>query len=271
MTAKVKINVSAMAPAVKVRVGEGATTKAVPKDSFVVIVTRDNIIDALGFTPIESIKKSDVETALGFTPLKEITKNELIRILGYTPLNAVGGMLGALSTKYNSPSSAGRIAFFNGATPAEGAGIWLYGNDCDGKGKFSLQVYDVETSTYRNFLGFPNGDLQWNGGWLNPPMVAGTEYKTIERYQGKAVYAKLVDAGALPNNSSKTVSLGASTPNIISFDAIIEDGTYTVKLPYINPSGAVMAFFYVKSGSGTFITLTDLSAYNAKILVKYTK
>lgn len=191
--------------------------------------------------------------------------------LHYGCLNAGGGQFAALNTKYNSPSSEGRVAFFNGATPAGGAGIWLYGNDCDGEGKFSLQVYDVATNTYRSFQGLPNGDLLWNGGWLNPPMVAGTEYKTVERYQGKAVYAKLVDAGALPNNTAKTLSLGVSTPNIISIDVLAENGKYTVMFPYVNANGNIGAFFYVNGSTATFRTFEDLSAYNGKILVKYTK
>ena len=62
MTVKVKINVLKMAPAVRVA----------PANSFVVVVTKDNILTALGFTPISGIDKQDVEDALGFTPLRSI-------------------------------------------------------------------------------------------------------------------------------------------------------------------------------------------------------
>lgn len=33
--------------------------------------------------------------------------------------------------------------------------------------------------------------------WVNPPMILGTEYRTIERYLGKPVYAKAVDCGQI--------------------------------------------------------------------------
>lgn len=41
--------------------------------------------------------------------------------------------------------------------------------------------------------------------WLNPPMVVGVEYRTTERWNGKPVYATLLNFGALPNNGRKAV------------------------------------------------------------------
>mgnify|MGYP003302668721 CR=1 FL=1 len=46
--------------------------------------------------------------------------------------------------------------------------------------------------------------------WENPPMVLGVEYRTTERYYGKAVYCKAINFGALPENTSKTVAHGIS-------------------------------------------------------------
>ncbi len=41
--------------------------------------------------------------------------------------------------------------------------------------------------------------------WINPPMKLGVEYRTTERHNGKPVYTKLIDCGAMPNNTAKTV------------------------------------------------------------------
>ena len=41
--------------------------------------------------------------------------------------------------------------------------------------------------------------------WINPPMAAGVEYRTTERYDGKVVTRKLVNCGAIANR--KTVQL----------------------------------------------------------------
>lgn len=59
--------------------------------------------------------------------------------------------------------------------------------------------------------------------WVNPPMILGVEYRLTERHLGKPVYVKLLDCGALPNETTKTIdhnisnlsyvlALSASTP-----------------------------------------------------------
>lgn len=57
---------------------------------------------------------------------------------------------------------------------------------------------------------YPGCYYRINGGvveWLNPPLLAGIEYRTTERYNGSAVYTKLLDCGAVVNN--KAVNHGA--------------------------------------------------------------
>lgn len=49
-----------------------------------------------------------------------------------------------------------------------------------------------------------DGTGEWE--YVNPPMVLGVEYRTTERYNGAPVYAKLVNFGALPSVSSKSVA-----------------------------------------------------------------
>lgn len=59
----------------------------------------------------------------------------------------------------------------------------------------------------------------WNEWeWVNPPMDTGMGYKTTERWSGYPVYVKLIDMGALPNNSTKevVVSSHAAGGRIIS-------------------------------------------------------
>ena len=59
-----------------------------------------------------------------------------------------------------------------------------------------------------------------SGSWdsweyVNPAMTVGTEYRTTERYKGKAVYTKLINCGTLPFNTSKIVSLGVTAADIV--------------------------------------------------------
>lgn len=107
--------------------------------------------------------------------------------------------------------------------------------------------------------------------WENPPMAVDVEYRTTERYLGKPVYAKLVDFGALPNATKKTVAYCA-------------DPCTPVHLAVTTSNGAVL------SGDGkdlatssSVITVTstkysvviqtevDMSATTAHALVKYIK
>lgn len=49
----------------------------------------------------------------------------------------------------------------------------------------------------------------------NPQMIAGKEYLTTERYQGKEVYTAIIGLGNLPNASSKLVSHGLDATWIV--------------------------------------------------------
>ena len=66
--------------------------------------------------------------------------------------------------------------------------------------------------------------IKSESGWkpweyVNPPMTPGVEYRTTERYNGKPVYVKLVNCGAIADG--KTVAHGIENPNyIIRFEGI---------------------------------------------------
>lgn len=50
--------------------------------------------------------------------------------------------------------------------------------------------------------------------WINPPTLLGVEYRTVERYNSKPVYAKAVNCGTLPDGSTKYVSHGVTNIDI---------------------------------------------------------
>ena len=77
--------------------------------------------------------------------------------------------------------------------------------------------------------------------WVNPPMVPGVEYRTTERWQGKPIYTKLIDCGALPSvGTIKNIALGNSGIS----NVFLVYGTLSSEdaLPYKN---------YATSSSGT--------------------
>ena len=101
--------------------------------------------------------------------------------------------------------------------------------------------------------------------WVNPPMVVGVEYRTTERYNGKAVYTKVVDFGNLPANSAKTVAHGITGATM--FISIRELVFRTATGIYLEQDDSVGVY-----GADIKIT-TNWSAgdYTAHVFLKYTK
>lgn len=104
----------------------------------------------------------------------------------------------------------------------------------------------------------------------NPPMQLGVEYRTTERWMGKAVYTILWDCGALPNNTTKSVITGLTYTEVISIIGITnQDSDY-------NPIGAISGVtdLWVNYPTNMWInvqTNSDKSAKNLKVIIKYTK
>lgn len=135
-----------------------------------------------------------------------------------------------------------------------------------------------KTRTYIKFRAYNSDDKVWGEWeWLNPPMQIGVEYRTTERYQGKPVYVKLVDFGALPNNTTKRVD-----PIITDFSKLVDmkimiavsDSSYHVNMSFGgDTSGTVdnRSWFKLSSGGIVIKTFSDQSANSAIVTIKYTK
>ena len=117
-----------------------------------------------------------------------------------------------------------------------------------------------------------NGWSQWE--FINPPMELGVEYRTTERYQGKPVYVKLVDCGALPNSASKSISISDDT-TVRCLDVLTGTNSSGMVLPTacfgglnLNREVAITA-----NGNSIYIvTNFDGSSYTKTyVLVKYYK
>lgn len=142
----------------------------------------------------------------------------------------------------------------------------------------SKTVYQL--ATYNNAYAVRCGDAE-TGQWeewryVNPPLITGAEYKTTAQYNGKAVYAKLINFGALPTSGSKTAALSSvsTSSNIVSIEGIaIKDGDSAIPFPMIDTSNGTIIANVLVTNNGTLVVYVykDLSAYNAQFIVKYTK
>ena len=110
--------------------------------------------------------------------------------------------------------------------------------------------------------------------WVNPPMVIGEEYRTSERYNGQAVYIKIVDCGNLPNNAQKDVAVGIKGKNAIDLEyAVYMSGNQLSTYPYIQEGTYnILTRMYLNNSGNLIITTNyDLSSYTAKVTIKYVK
>ena len=112
--------------------------------------------------------------------------------------------------------------------------------------------------------------------WVNPPMAAGIEYRTTERYQGKPVYVKLVNFGALPNATTKNVEYGDSVCRpIFGYGISTNNSTF----PTVNYGGILADSFNSSRVISLWFNLNtvsiscggDRSTVNAYVFVKYYK
>ena len=148
--------------------------------------------------------------------------------------------------------------------PYEGT-LWKYTNDY--AALYAMSYAGTKSVKYKQ-------GGTWSGWeFQNPGTVAGTENPTMERYNHKTVYTKLVDFGALPNATSKNVAHGLGTDATpISFEVFTSNGSVFQQFPFMSTSGTNVGKAHLTAYSVVITTHSDLTAYtDTKVLIKYIK
>jgi len=104
--------------------------------------------------------------------------------------------------------------------------------------------------------------------WINPPMELNKEYRTSERYMEKPVYVVMRDLGALPNKGSRTEN------NLAMYVDRIVDAVFNTAKTGACYHNMQEVSWYLGSYGTTYCvmtTTTDMSAYTARVQIKYTK
>lgn len=193
---------------------------------------------------------------------------------------------GSIVSLIRGKDTQARIVLCNDGT------IWGNRNNRYGECKSSA-LDSVNVVLYDNVevsADSPSGDIMWDSDdnnyvvttqqrqnvteYQNPPMILGVEYRTTERYNGKPVYAQIVNCGSMPNNTTKMYTLGITgLEGIVSCwvqfanggDSIPWTGVdlkRTVKLDTVAPW----------DGGRVYVTTNyDASSSNMWVNVKYTK
>lgn len=105
--------------------------------------------------------------------------------------------------------------------------------------------------------------------WINPPMEAGVEYRTTERYNGKAVYVKSVSIGKLTNGTNVKIT-GVSEAGAVR--AMAKAGGYTA--PFYSNATLIFGYSLGPTTGGVNVGLYSngtLDALNVTVTIWYTK
>ena len=115
--------------------------------------------------------------------------------------------------------------------------------------------------------------------WENPPMQPGEEYRTTERYNGEAVFARLVDCEMLLNAAHKYKYFPVPGIRFIvgwsgtMFDA---GSSFALPLPQVPETGLNGTVEVIVSAGANNIVVAIESSFDARdfrayLIVKYTK
>ena len=115
--------------------------------------------------------------------------------------------------------------------------------------------------------------------WINPPMELGKEYRTTERWNGKAVYTRCESLGACPNSAYKNVTINTDAfCKVIDLRGYAADGGSSVNIPYWDEyaawsSSAIKLYSYSENGKITITVHTGGNQSNrtAYAIIKYVK
>ena len=100
--------------------------------------------------------------------------------------------------------------------------------------------------------------------WINPPTLLGVEYRTVERYNGKPVYAKAINFGQAPNATHKEVSHGIENfSQLVSYTGMM-GGANLIETPALDS-------IQINASNIRITTNTDVSASYVYLVLRYTK
>ena len=100
--------------------------------------------------------------------------------------------------------------------------------------------------------------------WINPPTLLGVEYRTVERYNGKPVYAKAINFGQAPNATYKEVSHGIEDfSQLVSYTGMM-GGANLIEAPALDS-------ILINASIIRITTNTDASGSYVYLVLRYIK
>lgn len=230
----------------------------------------------------------------------EITTSPLVST---TELGYLNGVTSSIQTQLNNDVHKWQGSYTGDIDSTSLNGLyWLVTGDYTGTVPDDMPQYAFLEATMRHqkLMYFGNSGItkiceryytnnkwyQWfRTDFIPNKMTIGTEYNTGKLWNGKAVYAKWVNFGALPNNALKAVDVGSlvASIKIVDYNFIIYSATSVEKNVSIAPYDfefsvdKVYARGYITFDANTGATeirigtSRDMTYYSAYVYLEYTK
>lgn len=134
-------------------------------------------------------------------------------------------------------------------------------------------VGDLSNLTTTNKSNLVNAINEVNTNLTNLNTYSTTETIVGKWIDNKPIYRKVINFGALPNATTKSVALGiANIDQVVNLNCIATSGTIIRTLPTGSPSGDEYNIdFYITGSNIEINTGIDRSAYSAYVIIEYTK
>ena len=119
-------------------------------------------------------------------------------------------------------------------------------------------------------------DINGDGSQFQPVIYSTTEREIGVWIDGKPLYEKTIDCGALPNNTTKTVSYNVSNVEKITYieGVGIASNGGAIPIPFVDDASKnadMLCDVSVPNANIRFISRGDKSAFNGYITLRYTK
>lgn len=186
------------------------------------------------------------------------------------------GFMGAAESKTNTPpgSPSQGALYLVGPTPI---GAWA-AQDEDTIAVWYGAWYFITPYegcfVYRKDLAAP---FVFSTDYANPtfasliPIWSTTQYPVIGRRSGNGMYSKVIDVGALPNATTKTVAhniTGLNLTTAVTFHGSAEDGTDRYPLPLAKPGTGQIGVWLDSTNLNVHSTF-NASAWTGEVLCVY--
>lgn len=138
---------------------------------------------------------------------------------------------------------------------------------------YDNSVSELSSNNIQSALDEISNNLKVHEEDLKAHKIYSTEETAIGTWiDGKTIYRKIFETGALANNGTKAIASGVDVDSVVTLRGMVSNGDYVSPLPYVTDNENCINITYRKSNGNINVnTYSDRSAYSGYVIFEYTK